>query len=156
MGKWIHFTAEHRLKYRLYVRLSEEFKHKLGKKFQENWEKFPHMSISKCCREVSFVYFWVQVLVIDRETCQESHCAIKWKSFFQLTTLLPLMPCPLYKSPAKLVERLKYPCEDDKPNSFVMSNEAKRPSGPIWLNVSKYQRKAGWLLCPGMIWFAFR
>ncbi len=30
-------------------------------------------------REVSFWYFRVRLSGIDRETCQEAHCAIKWK-----------------------------------------------------------------------------
>ncbi len=57
-------------------------------KFRENGEnrqlffrKFPGMSTSKCCREVSFGCFWVRFSRIDGGTCQEARCAIKWKSY---------------------------------------------------------------------------
>ncbi len=70
----------------LFVRLSEEPKHKLKNKISKNFRKtktyfwkFPEMSTSKCCREVSFGHFWVRFLGIGKETCQEAHCAIKWK-----------------------------------------------------------------------------
>ncbi len=43
--------------------------------------KFPRMSTSNCCREVSFTCFWMRFSVIDRETCQEAQCAIKRKFF---------------------------------------------------------------------------
>ncbi len=39
------------------------------------------MSTSKCCRKVSFGYFWMRFLGIDRETCKEANCAINWKFF---------------------------------------------------------------------------
>ncbi len=48
--------------------------------------KFPGMSTSKYCGEVSFGYFWVRFLGIDRETCQEAHCAVKWKFFSRFLT----------------------------------------------------------------------
>ncbi len=71
------------------VRQSEEPRHKLEKKFmkiEENenfyFRKFPKMSASECCREVSFGYFCVRFSGIDRETCQKAHCAIKRKFFF--------------------------------------------------------------------------
>ncbi len=44
---------------------------------------FPGMLTSKSCREVSFGYFWMRFLGIDRETCQETHCARKRKFFFK-------------------------------------------------------------------------
>ncbi len=37
--------------------------------------------------------------------------------------------------PAKLVEQLKYPCVEHKPSSFFMSNEVRRLSHPVRLNV---------------------
>ncbi len=37
------------------------------------------MSTSECCIEERFGYFSVRFLRIDWETCQETHCVIKWK-----------------------------------------------------------------------------
>ncbi len=41
--------------------------------------------------------------------------------------------------------QFKYPRTDDKPSSFIMSNEANWLHQPVWLNVGKRQRKAGQL-----------
>ncbi len=39
------------------------------------------MTTSKCCKKVSFEYFWVRFLGINRKSCKKSQCAIKWKFF---------------------------------------------------------------------------
>ncbi len=59
------------------------FLNKISKRIEKNknfhfW-KFPGMSTLKLCREVSFGYFCMQFSRIERGTCQEGHCVIKWK-----------------------------------------------------------------------------
>ncbi len=54
------------------------------------------MSTSKCCREVSFRYFWVRFSGIDGETCQEADCAIKW-TFFPTYASVPQIASQLFK-----------------------------------------------------------
>ncbi len=41
-----------------------------------------------------------------------------------------------------LIKQLKHPRVDGKPSGFITSNEANRLRHPVWLNVSKHQRKA--------------
>ncbi len=57
--------------------LKQNFK-KIEKNKNFHFWKFSGMLTSKCCRKVNFGYFWVRFSGIDRETCQEDHCAIKW------------------------------------------------------------------------------
>ncbi len=59
--------------------------------------KFSGMSTLKWGREVSFEYFWVRFSGIDRETCQEAYCAIKW-IFFSTYAWIPQITLHLEKS----------------------------------------------------------
>ncbi len=57
---------------------------KIEKNENFHFWKFPGISTSKCCREVSLGYFLVRFSGIGRETCQEANCVMKWKFFSRL------------------------------------------------------------------------
>ncbi len=86
--------------------------------------------------------------------CIESECSVAFLSW-----LYTLKARPHCKSPGRigeatwpsgLVEQLKSSGVNDKPSSFIASNEADRLHHPVRLNGGKHQRIADWLCS---LWF---